>query len=31
MFTFGYGYGMVLFKGAQAISLVPLRKDRFAG
>jgi hypothetical protein len=31
MFTFGYDGGVVIFKGARAVSRVPLRKDWFIG
>jgi hypothetical protein len=31
MFTFGYGYDMVMFKGARAVYRVPLHKDLFVG
>jgi hypothetical protein len=29
MFTFGYDDGIVILKGARAVSRVPLRKDWF--
>jgi hypothetical protein len=31
MFTFDYDDGIVTFKGARAVSRVPLRKDCFVG
>jgi hypothetical protein len=31
VFTFGNDYGIMIFKGARAVSRVPLRKDWFVG